>query len=271
MLKFSMMSLCLSESLTAEQVVKEAAELGLKGIDWTSAAFRGDSPEFLKKISEDAGLKVVCYIPFLTKLSRKENGGFDELKWELDRAVGVGADKILVPTMPIPGLLDRREIQKRWLEVLGCAAEECAARNLILTVENFPGELSPVVTAEDFFLFQRQIPSLRLTFDAGNAFTGEDPVESFRKTFRFIIHMHFKDFQVRDSEAPGFWRGLDGRWYHPALIGKGAFDHTRMIRAVEESGYSGWINIEYEANDLPRMTGIRLAFEFLKQNSLQFK
>ena len=44
-----------------------------------------------------------------------------------------------------------------------------------------------------------------------------------------------------------------------------------MIRAVEESGYSGWINIEYEANDLPRMTGIRLAFEFLKQNSLQFK
>ncbi len=83
--------------------------------------------------------------------------------------------------------------------------------------------------------------------------------------------MHFKDFQVRDSEAPGFWRGLDGRWYHPALIGKGAFDHTRMIRAVEESGYSGWINIEYEANDLPRMTGIRLAFEFLKQNSLQFK
>lgn len=158
MLKFSMMSLCLSESLTAEQVVKEAAELGLKGIDWTSAAFRGDSPEFLKKISEDAGLKVVCYIPFLTKLSRKENGGFDELKWELDRAVGVGADKILVPTMPIPGLLDRREIQKRWLEVLGCAAEECAARNLILTVENFPGELSPVVTAEDFFCFSGRFP-----------------------------------------------------------------------------------------------------------------
>ena len=72
MLKFSMMSLCLSESLTAEQVVKEAAELGLKGIDWTSAAFRGDSPEFLKKISEDAGLKVVCYIPFLTNFPERK-------------------------------------------------------------------------------------------------------------------------------------------------------------------------------------------------------
>lgn len=70
MLKFSMMSLCLSEFQTSEEVVKTALSLGLKGIDWTSAAFRDDPPEFLNRISTDAGLKVVCYIPFLTKLSR---------------------------------------------------------------------------------------------------------------------------------------------------------------------------------------------------------
>lgn len=265
MLKLSMMSLCLSEFQTAEEVVKTALSLGLKGIDWTSAAFRDDPPEFLNRISTDAGLKVVCYIPFLTKLSRGQSGGEDELKWELDRAVGVGSDKVLVPTMPIPGLRDLGEIRKRWMEVLNRTAAECAERNLIPTIENFPGEYSPVVTAEDFLAFQRQIPSLRLTFDAGNAFTGEDPVESFRRTFEFIVHMHFKDFHVRAASAPGFWRGRDGRWYRPALIGEGAIDHSRMLRAVLESGYSGWGNIEYEASDLPRETGIRRACASLRQ------
>lgn len=265
MLKFAMMSLCLSDFMTAGETVKTAVRLGLKGIDWTSAAFRNDSPEYLRKLSQDAGLEIVCYIPFLNKLSNRESGGLDELKWELDRAAGVGADKVLIPTMPVRELNDRREIQKRWMEVLETAAEECAERNLVPTVENFPGKLSPVVTAEDFFLFQRHIPSLRLTFDAGNAFTGEDPVDSFRKTCRSIVHMHFKDFHVRESEAPGFRQGLDGRYYRAALIGEGAFGHARMIRAVEESGYAGWINIEYESNDLPRDAGIGRAYENLKR------
>ena len=35
----------------AEAVVREAVRLGQKGIDWTSAAFRNDSPELLRRIS----------------------------------------------------------------------------------------------------------------------------------------------------------------------------------------------------------------------------
>lgn len=259
MLNYAMMSLCLSDHLPAEAIVRKTVELGLKGIDWTSAAFRNDSSTHLRKISEDAGLKVVCYIPFLNKLANREPGGLDEMKWELDRAEGTGADKILIPTIPVRTLQSRSENQKRWIEVVAAAAEECRIRNLIPTVENFPGALSPVVTADDFFLFKKNIPNLKLTFDTGNAFTGEDPIESFRRTFTDIVHMHVKDFYVRAEAADGFWKGLDGRYYRPALIGEGAFDYPPMLNVISELGYRGWISVEYEANDYPRMEGIEKA------------
>lgn len=266
MLNYSMMSLCLSE-LKPEAVAAETVKLGMKGIDWTGTWFGNGfgvcSPEDLKKISEDAGLKVVCYIAFLQRLVYRQPDGEEELQRELDRAVLCGADKILIPTLPLEGVTDRRENQNRWLEVVSQAAEECRIRDLTPTIENFPGALSPCVTPEDFLLFHDAVPGLRLTFDVGNAWTGGDPVESFRRTLPWTVHMHFKDFHCRTDEAPGFWRGLDGRWYQ-AAIGEGDFDYPPMLRAIRESGYTGWINVEYEAKTYSQLEGVRRSVDYLR-------
>lgn len=267
MLNYSMMALSLS-ALKPEAVVAEAVKFGMKGIDWTGTWFGNGygayHPEYLKKISGDAGLKVVCYIAFLQRLVYRQPDGGEKLQRELDRAALCGADKILIPTLPLDGITDRRENQKRWLEVVSQAAEECRTRNLTPTIENFPGALSPCVTPEDFLLFHDAVPNLRLTFDVGNAWTGGDPVESFRRTLPWTVHMHFKDFHCRPDEAPGFWRGLDGRWYQAAAIGEGDFDYPPMLRAIRESGYSGWINVEYEAKTYSQLEGVRRSVGYLQ-------
>ena len=183
MLNYSMMSLCLSE-LKPEAVAAETVKLGMKGIDWTGTWFGNGfgvcSPEDLKKISEDAGLKVVCYIAFLQRLVYRQPDGEEELQRELDRAVLCGADKILIRTLP------------------------------------------------------------------------------------WTVHMHFKDFHCRTDEAPGFWRGLDGRWYQAAAIGEGDFDYPPMLRAIRESGYTGWINVEYEAKTYSQLEGVRRSVDYLR-------
>lgn len=267
MLNYSMMSLCLS-TLKPEAVVAEAVKFGMTGIDWTgtwySHGYGTYTPEYLKKISDDAGLKVVCYIAFLQRRVYHQPDGEAELQRELDRAALCGADKILIPTLPLDGVTDRRENQKRWLEVVSQAAEECRIRNLTPTIENFPGELSPCVTPDDFLLFHDAVPSLRLTFDVGNAWTGQDPVESFRRTLPWTVHMHFKDFHCRMDEAPGFWRGLDGRWYRAEAIGEGDFNYPPMLRAIRESGYQGWINVEYEANTYSQLEGVRRSVRYIQ-------
>ena len=94
----------------------------------------------------------------------------------LDNACILGAPVVMIPPSPLAGVESREENHKRWCEMLAEVAPLAEQRNLILTVENFPGMLSPFVTADDFYKAKAQIPSLRLTFDNGNAATGENAV-----------------------------------------------------------------------------------------------
>ena len=93
-------------------------------------------------------------------------------------------------------------------------------------------------------LFPREIPELKLTFDNGNAFTGEDPAESFRLCAADVVHAHFKDWEL----CTGGLLGLDGRSYRGALIGEGMLDQRSCLAAMKKAGYTGYINIEYEGD-----------------------
>ena len=108
------------------------------------------------------------------------------------------------------------------------------------------------------------MPGLQLTYDAGNAACGEDPVSSFEQCASYVVHAHFKDWDVLDQEAEGYRRMLDGRWRQPALIGEGAMDHRVVLRAMQRAGYDGCINIEYEGDAYDPYTATRKAVEYLR-------
>ena len=131
-------------------------------------------------------------------------------------------------------------------------------------MENFPGKHSAFVTAADFFEAQKEIPQLRLTFDNGNAASGEDPVESFNQCRDFVVHAHFKDWDIRSTPAEGCRQMLDGSYYRPALIGKGNVNTIGCWKAMKQSGYNGYINIEYEENDVSADKAIAKVTAFLR-------
>ena len=133
-----------------------------------------------------------------------------------------------------------------------------------MSVENFPGKISPVVTADDFYELKAEVPELKLTFDNGNADSGEDQIESLRRCFKDVIHVHFKDWERRDDAREGWREMSDGKFYRAALIGEGAVDSRATLRELEALGYTGYINIEYESCSCRGDAAIKRVLEYLR-------
>lgn len=261
-MKFSMMTYTLMRQgcFTPEDCVRVAAELKMEGIDWVTTYDR--DPEELKRMSLDAGLTVAAYT-FFVQDAEMETIKSQAAK-DMDTACILGAPVIMLPPSPRPGLTTAAENRQRWCEILTELAPLAEERGLIMTVENFPGAISPFVTAADFYEAKKIVPSLKLTFDNGNAASGEDQIESLKKCFKDVAHIHLKDWDIIDHEEEGWRQMSDGRYYRAALIGEGAVDSRATVQTLEDLGYTGFINIEYENNKYPGDIAVKKVLEYLR-------
>jgi sugar phosphate isomerase/epimerase len=263
-MKFSMMTYTMArQGFQVEDIVRVAAELKMDGIDWVSTY--GRDPRELKKRSDDAGLPVVAHTFFLSKVTTREPGYLDDAKKSLEDAVILGAPLVMIPTPPVAGVADRRECRKIWTDALTQIAPLATDAGVLLTVENFPGLSSPFVTAADFFEAREAVPSLYLTFDNGNASTGEDQLESLRQCISYVKHVHFKDWDFSPDPLEGYRQMING-YYRPALIGEGDIDSLATLRELKKNGYAGYINIEYENNDHPADRAMAKVLAYLQKS-----
>ena len=261
-MKLSMMTYTMArQKYSVEDIVKTAAELEMEGIDWVSTY--GRDPNELKRMSDDAGLPVVCYTFGLRSFVQGGDAWQDEAKQGVEDAVALDAPVVMIPTSSNPEI-GRDEFRRRWIDALARIVPLTDAAGIVLTVENFPGLHSAFVTAADFAEAKREIPQLKLTYDNGNAAGGEDPVESFRACAEDVVHVHFKDWYIRDEAADGYMAMLTGKHFKSALIGEGDIDTVGCWNALHEHGYDGYVNIEYEGNDVPADEAIARVVKYLR-------
>lgn len=264
-MKLSMMTYTVTRSPEFDLVkmLELTKELDMAGIDICFAGQLGKPLGELRRMLDDYGIPVVCN----TFGNNINDDGMTLEKWKsnleagLEEAAVLGAPAVMIPTPGITGL-DRSLNRKSWIGALAEGVGLAEEYGKHLSIENFPGQDSPFVVAEDFLEAVREAPGLKLTFDNGNAASGEPPAESFRKCARHVVHAHFKDWDV--SDGPPGRKMLDGRYYSPALIGEGTVDHASCLRAMEESGYDGCVNVEYEGDKYNPYDGIRKAAAYLR-------
>lgn len=247
-----------------EDFVKTAVDCKLDGIDWITTY--GRDPKDLKKMSNDVGLKIACHTFFLRKFTDGADNWLDDAKKSVEDAVTLGTSVVMIPTPPLKNETDRDLGRQKWIEALKQVAPLTDDAGLVLTVENFPGKNSPFVTAGDFFEAKKEIPQLKLTYDNGNSSTGEDAVKGFELCKDHVVHVHFKDWYISNipPEDEGWREMLDGKFYKSALIGEGDVNTKGCWNALRNSGYNGYINIEYESNDIPADKAIKQAADYLR-------
>lgn len=269
MMKLSMMSGSMTwHGYSPEEAAKVGGELKLDGIEWVTDC--GRTADELKKYSDDAGLPVICYTFFSIHWMKGDfSRGLEEIRAGMEFARTLGAPRIMIPFLPIAGK-PRAEALDYWCDVMSRVEGMIADAGLVLMTENFSTADSPVVLADDFFKAKERLPTLRLCFDSGNAAGGEDEVESCRRCFEEIRHVHFKDWkffsepQTYEMASENTRPCLDGRFMRPELIGEGEVRNAELWKFLREKDYSGYVSLEYESPRYPPPEAIARAAKWLK-------
>lgn len=172
----------------------------------------------------------------------------DEKQMEdhISLALRLGSKKI----MPIPGLFsengNRDEELKYMLEGMNRLADLAKENGLIIMIEDYDDDLSPIATIEGMKVFLNHVPDLKVAFDTGNfAFSGDDVMEADRQFHDKTVHLHLKD-RLWSCEGIGDPKKCaDGRILWPCAVGDGDIPMFEILQGFRNTGYDGYAMAEF--------------------------
>ncbi|MFC5450566.1 sugar phosphate isomerase/epimerase family protein [Paenibacillus aestuarii] len=92
--------------------------------------------------------------------------------------------------------------------------------------------------------------NFRTTLDIGNFLCAdEDPVAAVKNNLPYASMVHIKDFYRRPSylnPGEGWFRSTSGSYLRGAIVGHGDVDIREVLRTVKQSGYDGYLSLEFE-------------------------
>ncbi len=126
----------------------------------------------------------------------------------------------------------------------------------------------------------------KILIDTGNfACVDEDCTVAVKKCLPYTKYIHLKDFYIRLSDriagAGGLFRCDSGCWFSSnsgrymlrgSILGQGDLDVYAIIKDITESGYGGYVSVEFEGMEDCRIgsqVGLSAAdtiFKYYKQN-----
>ncbi|MFU1793059.1 sugar phosphate isomerase/epimerase family protein [Paenibacillus azoreducens] len=110
--------------------------------------------------------------------------------------------------------------------------------------------------------------NFKTTLDVGNFMcVDEDPVIAVRKNLPYASIVHIKDFYLRPaSQNPGegWFTTAGGNYLRGAIAGHGDINLRESIRLIKESGYDGYLSIEFEGME-DAYQGTRIGLENVKR------
>lgn len=160
-------------------------------------------------------------------------------------AAKLGAPSITTePGGPLDAGISREQALDWFEEGLREALPHAEEAGVSLLVEPEPGLL--VENAEQFLSLAGRIdsPMLGLNFDVGHFFCVGDPLEStIARLAKHTRHYHLEDIAAT-------------RVHEHLVPGQGAIDFAKVLAAVRNTGYDGWLTVElYPYLDDPDAAG----------------
>ncbi|MFB9276033.1 sugar phosphate isomerase/epimerase family protein [Cohnella cellulosilytica] len=106
--------------------------------------------------------------------------------------------------------------------------------------------------------------NFRTTLDIGNfVCVDENPLSGVRNNAKLASIVHVKDFYIRPATADpgdGWFRSANGAYLRGAIAGQGDLDTRGALRIVKESGFDGYLSIEFEGME-PCVRATKIALD----------
>jgi len=237
--------------LAPGRVLGEMRDLGLAATEFGPAGFLPEDPESLSRMLAGHGLHAVGgFLPVL--LHDPAHDPLPEVDTFIDTCLATGANvMVLAAYTGVAGYDDRPVLDESGWAVLQNNLERvekhARSRGVIAALHPHVGTM--VETRDDV---ERVLADsgVGLCVDTGHLLVGgTDPVALTRDHVERVVHVHLKDVRrevadlVRTGElsyAEAIPRGL----YAP--LGQGDIDVSALVRALEDSGYTGWYVLEQD-------------------------
>ena len=157
---------------------------------------------------------------------------FEQTKLWIDRYSELGVSAIRVFAGKLPKDADLDATLKRCAGHLQRAGDYAAKKGVMLALENHGGVTA---TAEGLISILRQVDSegLAVNFDSGNFRSSSDPYAELAQIAPYAVNA-----QIKVEIFP------DGVREETNL--------ERVLSILRDSGYSGWVALEYEASEEPK-------------------
>ena len=175
----------------------------------------------------------------------------------IDLAARLGAKTISTepggPLKDIPKGMPKQEALEIFADGLASILPHAMDKGIMVLIEPEPDLL--IQTSDEFLAFIEMFnhPNLWLNLDIGHFYcVGEDPVEIISKLKNYTRHYHLEDIPTT-------------REHKHIIPGQGGIDIPGALKAVEKTGYDGFITLElYPYLDDPHKTA-RDAMQYLEQ------
>ena len=111
-------------------------------------------------------------------------------------------------------------------------------------------------------------PNYGWLVDIGNFIVADgDPLESVKHAAPYAFHVHAKDFIVKSGKASplpfGFARSRSGNLWRGTVLGHGVIPVFDCLKALRESGYDGWVSLEFEGAE-ENIAALKNGFSYLR-------
>ncbi len=247
---------------SVEEMLSYAKTCGIDAVEIRLTCFT-ENKRILEQLKESE-LRISCIYEFYEMDKHDEA---EHIKEHIEKAKAVGAEKILV----VPGFLgrfdtwcfagkkgnynklvpfmDRNKSVQGIVNGLKYAVRIGTERSIIVSVEDFDSEKSPLCCINGVRYFLEHVPGLKYTLDTGNfAYIGEDVLEAWEVLQGYVAHVHCKDRGEKLSSV---------------ATGSGRLPMAEIVSRLQEKEYGGYYAIEHF--DVPNQEeAIKCSAEFLK-------
>lgn len=247
--------------ITILDVIDWTAAQGGKHIELVPMGYTlADNPGLIKKIKERAkevGIEISNYAigaDFLPATAEAYEQEVERVKKEVDIANELGVKRMRHDVSLKP--IQETSIQQfekdlpRLVEACQRISDYAKKYDIVTSIENH----GFYVQASD--RIQRLLSSVdrenfKTTLDAGNFLcVDEDPVAAVKKNIKNASMIHIKDFYYRPASAhylgEGWFQTASGNYLRGAISGHGDINLYDIIHVIKQSGYDGYISIEFE-------------------------
>ncbi|OAS82949.1 MULTISPECIES: sugar phosphate isomerase/epimerase family protein [Metabacillus] len=261
MSSYSLVGAINSGEMSIMDVIQWTADQGGEHIELVPMGFSlTDNPWLIEEIlqkTEEAGIEISNYAIGADFLKGDREAFEQEIvrvKKEVDIAHQLGVKLMrhdVAFKSPHEASIKQFELDlPRLTEACQRIADYAAQYDIVTSVENH----GFYVQASE--RIQRLIESVaranfKTTLDTGNFLcVDEDPVAAVKKNIAYASMVHTKDFYYRPASSyhpgEGWFQTASGNYLRGAITGHGDIHLYDVLNVIKQSGYDGYISIEFE-------------------------